>query len=259
MEHLQSNYWGRFKALFRHTVIDIARTQPAVSHLLLRHGKSEVRLQADAFVNCTNAWSMVLERLLYGVNLDRMVDVVPVQAVPHHLWFFNGWSEATPTPSTCMTVLPSGVYARPEAKGAQLMMGYSYPVQPLGNFAWHQQDEPHRAAESKGVEAGLKLIAAMPWLADAGFNPEPVVGLYGQTPDGLPFIGLSRYYHNWFRAVGFSGRGIMMAPFAATAVTRLIQQPSSTTCTTVFGDPVGPTVISKRVVISSTLKPWLSD
>lgn len=176
---------------------------------------------ADVFINCTNAWAVQLEQMLH-CDAQRLLPVAPLR---RYLWFFPHFRELlmgahSDFDPMCfpMTVFPSGTYVRPEGPAAdQLLMGHAHQVKPLWDLTHEVQDKIAPEAEELSFTAWGHLVDAIPMMADAGIGAT-TSGFYGATPDHNPFIGRDLVYQNWFRAVGFSGHGVMMAPFVAEAV-----------------------------------------
>lgn len=177
------------------------------------------RVGADLFVDATNAWT---QRTARALGLTEL----PVDPLKRHLWWLRTGS-ALPADVVAgfpLVVLPSGVYARPEGH-AGLLVGWARPTPPEPAFTDDDQDRVDPAhAHDGGVDAvpftaWSHLAEAVPALGAADGFAATTCGYYGTTADHHPFLGYDPSATNVLRLVGFSGHGLMMAPFtAATAV-----------------------------------------
>jgi sarcosine oxidase subunit beta len=178
---------------------------------------------ADVVVDATNAWAARTGPLLGGVPLD----VAPLR---RHLWFLRR-SDAFPEQALGrmpLVIAPGGAYCRPE-HGGTLMFGKKHDATPEPAFTWEDQDRVAPGhAHTDGFDAAPyaawgELAAVMPELGGFEGVLTTTAGYYGTTPDHNPFLGFDPACPNLVRAVGFSGRGAMMAPFTAVAVRALVE------------------------------------
>ena len=78
------------------------------------------------------------------------------------------------------------------------------------------------ALQRRADELCADLAALYPSLA--GMRPDYAwEGLFAQTPDGLPYVGLHRRYPRHLFALGYGGNGMTLGFFAAQALVRLAQ------------------------------------
>jgi sarcosine oxidase subunit beta len=58
-----------------------------------------------------------------------------------------------------------------------------------------------------------------PWLLDAPLDPSGAwAGTYEVTPDHFPILGALPEESKWINACGFSGHGVMQAPFVGKLI-----------------------------------------
>ncbi len=172
-------------------------------------------LGADLFVDATNAWTGRTAQALGGTAL-------PVEPIKRHLWFLRREGSLTAEDFATMplVVSPSGVYARPENRDT-LLMGWARGGHAQPRFVPEEQDrvEPDFAhdagVEAVPYEAWSRFAEAVPGAAELGGMTATTAGFYAITPDHNPFLGFDPARSNLLRLVGFSGHGVMMAPFSA--------------------------------------------
>jgi glycine/D-amino acid oxidase-like deaminating enzyme len=172
-------------------------------------------LEADLFLDCTNAWT---NRLAARLGASAL----PVDPLKRYLWFFPR-EEALPADTLQampLVVLPSGVYARPENRGL-VQVGRAHDTPPEPSFTYEDQDRvdpafDHSAgADGLAFQSWVDLATWIPAFADLGAPVATTGGYYGTTPDHNPFLGYDPHLRNLIRLVGFSGHGAMMGPFTA--------------------------------------------
>jgi glycine/D-amino acid oxidase-like deaminating enzyme len=181
-------------------------------------------LEADLFIDCTNAWTRRTARILGGVDL-------PVAALKRYLWFAER-GEALPAETLMqmpLVVAPGGAYCRPE-HGDSLLMGWKHDAPDVAlTFDYADQDtiedaHDHRSgAESRAVMAWMQLAEAMPPLGELAGLSATTAGFYGSTPDHNPFLDFDPQVPNLLRLVGFSGHGAMFGPFTAAVAAALAE------------------------------------
>ena len=176
---------------------------------------------ADLFVDCTNAWTRRTGRLLGGAELD----VAPLK---RYLWFLqrDGSLQPETLDGMPLTILPSGLYARPENSDT-LLMGRKHDAQPDWTFDYDDQDTIESAfSHNAGLDAApfehwMELAEFVPPIGEFGGITATSCGYYGTTPDHNPFLDFDPNLQNVIRLVGFSGHGAMLAPFTAQVAKRL--------------------------------------
>ena len=180
-------------------------------------------VEADLFVDCTNAWSPRLGRLLEGTLL-------PVDPVKRYLWFLGRGEAQTAEALRAMPMIitPEGVYCRPENSDTWLV-GWAHPGAPEPDFTDDDQDrveaefDPRAGVDGRPYEAWAALAESVPSVEAAGGFQATTAGFYGVTPDHNPFIDHDPRVGGLIRAVGFSGHGAMFGPFTARLVTALAE------------------------------------
>lgn len=196
-------------------------------------------LEADLFVDATNAWSQRVGRVLGARAL-------PVCAVKRYLWFLAAAGELSGRALLDMplTILPNGVYCRPENAGS-LMVGWAHDApDEAARFTWEDQDvvEPafsHKSGtDTRPYEAWASLAEVLPPVAAFEGLTATTSGYYGTTPDHNPFLGYDPDVPNLLRLVGFSGHGAMFGPFTARVAGALAEAGGPLGAVEVLGERV---------------------
>jgi len=185
--------------------------------------ESGSRIEADIFLNATNVWAQGISRLFGGMDL-------PITAERRYLYFLSGlktdsdWGfKMEDFPSLPMTVTPNGAYCRPENK--QLMIGWLQHPKPVTATLDNQDDiEPGYGLgfNEYGAAVRKEVTQFLPAVQDMGRLVTVTTGFYNTTPDHNPLFGYDLNIHNLVHAVGFSGHGLMHAPFSARIAAELI-------------------------------------
>ena len=182
-------------------------------------------VEADWFVNCTNAWAARVSARLDGMPLP----IAPVKRFLYHL--DPGRSTQLDTVRNLpMTIYGMGrrmgAHTRPD--GQHLILAGTSRTPPEPAFDDEDQDRvPKDFDHRHGVDNfGFQLLADMtlyvPSLVEFGGLVATTCGYYGMTPDAVPLIGFDAHISNLVHAAGFSGHGLMHAPVTALLVEKLI-------------------------------------
>ncbi len=181
-------------------------------------------VEADLFLDCTNAWTVRIGELLEATAL-------PVAALKRYLWFLDrgeAFSEEDLL-SLPMVVAPGGAYCRPE-NGGSLMMGWAQQTRDEAREFSHEDQDTvlpdfyHRSGvEARPFEAWLALAEVLPVLEEFAGLTATTAGFYGTTPDHNPFLDFDSQVPNLVRLVGFSGHGAMFGPFTAAVAVALAE------------------------------------
>lgn len=171
--------------------------------------------EADLFVDCTNAWTRRLGRVLGAEELD-------VDPLKRYLWFIARGGEMTAETlgSMPLVICPTGVYCRPENRET-LLMGKKHDTPAEVDFEYADQDRIDAAFSHKGgveavpFELWMELAEQLPPVGEFAGIQATTSGYYADTPDHNPFLGYDRQRPNLIRLVGFSGHGAMLGPFTA--------------------------------------------
>ncbi len=172
------------------------------------------RLEADLFLDCTNAWTRRVGALLGAEPL-------PVAAVKRYLWFLGrGGFDPEAFASMPLTITPSGAYCRPENRET-LMVGWAHDAPDEAAFTYEDQDAIEEAffhksgVDARPFEAWMALAEAIEPAAELAGISATTAGFYASTPDHNPFLDMDPRVPNLVRLVGFSGHGAMFGPFSA--------------------------------------------
>jgi sarcosine oxidase subunit beta len=173
------------------------------------------RYPADLVIDCTNAWSPRLARVLGGTDL-------PIAPRKRYLWMCErAGSMSGPTLAGMpLVIAPSGAYCRPENEDS-LLMGWAHEAKEEADFTYEDQDlvEPaffHKSGpDSYGYATWMALAEVLPPIGEFAGITATTAGYYAVTPDHNPFLGYDPAVANLMRLVGFSGHGAMFGPFTA--------------------------------------------
>lgn len=179
-------------------------------------------IEADWFVNATNAWAARLSSRIGGMEL-------PVSPLKRYLYFLKPTqpimeeSQWRQLPMTMYGIgSHRGAHSRPEHD--LLMLGWAHETEPETEFSDADQDRidpPFRydnGIDNYGYHVLEQIEQFSPQLANAGGLVAMTCGFYGTTPDANPLIGRDTRQQNLIHAVGFSGHGLMHAPITALLV-----------------------------------------
>ena len=183
-------------------------------------------IEANWFVNETNAWAARVSRCIGGIPL-------PVVPLKRYLYFMKPGRPIMS--SEDWHRLPMTIYGVGSGRGAHsrpesdlLLLAGAHETAPEETFSDEDQDRidpPYN--HNNGVDNyGYALVEQMsdfsPLLAEAGGLTATTSGFYGMTPDANPLIGFDNHLNNLVHAVGFSGHGLMHAPITALLVEALL-------------------------------------
>ncbi|TME00672.1 MAG: FAD-binding oxidoreductase [Chloroflexi bacterium] len=203
-----------------------------VSGATLRGGRiialetSKGPIEADWFVNGTNAWAPRLSQHIGGMFL-------PVAPLKRYLYFLK------PTRPIMSNEewrrLPMTIYGMGAGRGAHtrpenelLLLAWAHETDPEPDFNDEDQDriDPPfnhiNGIDNYGYAILEQVMTFAPRLADAGGLIATTSGFYGTTPDANPLIGVDANQRNLVHAVGFSGHGLMHAPITSVLVEAII-------------------------------------
>ncbi|OGY82956.1 MAG: hypothetical protein A3F54_04605 [Candidatus Kerfeldbacteria bacterium RIFCSPHIGHO2_12_FULL_48_17] len=175
----------------------------------------------DIVVNATNAWAPRVSQMLEGTGL-------PIMSLKRFLWFLNT-NHAPGVMEFPMIVAEGGQYFRPE-NSHQVMLGHAVDITPEPRFSNEDQDVVPweydlENADGLGMQTWMELTSWVPVLEKFGKEKHGTTsGFYGTTPDHNPFIDYDPYVPNLIHACGFSGHGIMHAPFTMKIVCALVEK-----------------------------------
>jgi sarcosine oxidase subunit beta len=183
-------------------------------------------IEADWFVNGTNAWAPRLSRRIGGMPL-------PVSPLKRYHYFLKpdrpimGQEEWYHLPMTIYGMgVGRGAHSRPENE--LLMLAWAHETNPEPDFTDEDQDriDPpfnhSNGIDNYGYALLEQVMLFAPRLAEAGGLVATASGFYGTTPDASPLIGIDANLSNLVHAVGFSGHGLMHAPITAVLVEAII-------------------------------------
>ena len=182
----------------------------------------------DIFVNATGVWAPEVSRLFRGWHLQ-------INAIRRYLYFLPGFNSAgdgeflhaADLPRLPMIITPRGAYCRPEgANSPGLMLGWTHHAHPT-RPEFDNQDTVERGfaageTESYGHAIRKEVCAYLPDIDNMGGLERAHTGFYEVTPNHNPFIGFDPWVPNVIHAAGFSGHGLMHAPYTARIVAELV-------------------------------------
>jgi sarcosine oxidase, subunit beta len=183
-------------------------------------------IEADWFVNGTNAWAPRLSQRVGGMSL-------PIAPLKRYLYFLK--PERPIMSDEAWRRLPMTIYGIGTNRGAHsrpdnelLLLAWAHETNAEPNFNDEDQDRidpPFNHAngiDNYGYALLEQVMAFAPRLADAGGLIATTSGFYGTTPDANPLIGYDANQRNLVHAVGFSGHGLMHAPITSLLVEAII-------------------------------------
>jgi sarcosine oxidase subunit beta len=183
-------------------------------------------IEADWFVNGTNAWAARLSRRIGGMPL-------PVSPLKRYHYFLKpdrpimSQEQWYRLPMTIYGMgVGRGAHSRPENE--LLMLAWAHETNPEPYFIDEDQDriDPpfnhSNGIDNYGYAILEQVMLFAPRLAEAGGLIATASGFYGTTPDANPLIGIDTNLSNLVHAVGFSGHGLMHAPITAVLVEAII-------------------------------------
>ena len=194
--------------------------------------KSGKVFHADIFVNAAGVWSPRISSMFDGYHLD-------IKAHRRYLYYLEGFKEegeqgdflldAKDFHNLPMIITPRDGYCRPQ--GNQLMMGWAHKTKPshpvFGEQGIIEPGFGINADNSYGEALRKEIGTYLPDAIKGGKmrNLSSVAsGFYEDTPDHNPFIGYDPWVSNLIHAAGFSGHGLMHAPFSALLVSNLVNE-----------------------------------
>ncbi|HPW17076.1 MAG TPA: FAD-binding oxidoreductase [Candidatus Aminicenantes bacterium] len=181
------------------------------------------RIEADVFVNAAGFMANTVSKMFGGRDL-------PITVERRYVYFLTGLKAASDWglgpedfPRLPMIVTPCGAYARPE--NAQLLMGWLQFPKPVAATLDNQDEvEPGFGigATDYGAAVRKEVTQVLPAAQDMGRLASVTTGFYDVTPDHNPLFGYDGAVGNLVHAAGFSGHGLMHAPFSALIVAELV-------------------------------------
>src|SRR6266446_1484120 len=179
-------------------------------------------IEADWFVNATNAWAARISPRIGGMALS-------VSPLKRYLYFLKPSHPVMD--ARAWHRLPMIIYGVGSHRGAHsrpehelLLLAWAHETEPETSFSDADQDRidpPFR--HNNGIDNyGYAILEQVeqfsPLLANSGGLVATTCGFYGTTPDANPLIGRDAHQQNLVHAVGFSGHGLMHAPITALLV-----------------------------------------
>jgi glycine/D-amino acid oxidase-like deaminating enzyme len=184
------------------------------------------RVEADWFINATNAWAARVSPRIGGMTL-------PIAPTKRYHYFLK---PAQPVMDTdTWRHLPMTIYGVGSHRGAHsrpehdlLLLAWAHETEPEPQFSDADQDriDPSFRHDNGIDNYGYAILEQVeqfsPLLANAGGLVATTSGFYGVTPDANPLIGFDTQQQNLIHVVGFSGHGLMHAPVSALLVVALL-------------------------------------
>lgn len=179
---------------------------------------SGTNLRSERVINCAGAWASKLAGTA-GVHL-------PIEPVKRQVFVFDpAEKQGRPMP---LTVLPSGLYFRPET-GGSIVCGKSFDEDPVGfDFTWD---------EKRFVESIWPGLAAFVPAFESLKLMRGWAGLYAVNRlDGNAILGEWPELKGFYLANGFSGHGLQQAPAVGRYLAELVTGQTPTLDLSIF-DP----------------------
>ncbi len=191
--------------------------------------KSGKVISGDVFINACGPWAPAISEMFGGTTLD-------VKALKRYLYYIDGYAQNISGQilkddyllNLPMVITPHGCYARPESYGSErIMLGWLHHTQVIDSPSFDVQDliEPgFEIHDINGYGYAMRKEATQ-FIPDIGLmKPTYSVtsGLYDDSRDHNPLIGYDGRVKNLIHCTGFSGHGLMHAPFSARIVVELV-------------------------------------
>ncbi len=183
-------------------------------------------VEAEWFVNATNAWAPRLSRCIGGMPLH----ISPLKRYHYFLKPDRPIMSREAWLRMPMTIYGMGVdrgaHSRPENE--LLMLAWAHETLPETTFSDGDQDRIDPPFNhSNGIDNyGYAILGQVeefsPLLANVGGLMATSCGFYGTTPDANPLIGFDTQQQNLLHVCGFSGHGLMHAPISALLVAAIL-------------------------------------
>ncbi len=183
-------------------------------------------IEADWFVNATNAWA---------ARVSRRIGAMPLPVAPLKRYHYFMKPARQIMSSEAWHNLPMTIYGVGSGRGAHsrpeadlLLLAWAHETGPEFDFRDEDQDriDPpfncQHGIDNYGYAILEQMMDFAPLLAEAGGLTATSSGFYGTTPDANPLIGFDSNLENLVHAVGFSGHGLMHAPITALLVEALL-------------------------------------
>ncbi len=187
---------------------------------------SKGTVEADWFINATNAWASRFSPRIGGMRL-------PIAPTKRYLYFLKPSQPVMD--ADAWHRLPMTIYGVGSHRGAHsrpehdlLLLAWAHETEPETQFSDADQDRidpPFRhdnGIDNYGYAILEQVEQFSPLLANAGGLIATTCGFYGTTPDANPLIGRDMHQQNLVHAVGFSGHGLMHAPITALLVEAIL-------------------------------------
>ena len=176
------------KIYFNETVCEINKTD-----LGWRVATANQTFSGEFILNCAGGWASEIASLA-GFE-------VPVKHFRRNIYS----TAAKATPTHPMTIDPrTGVFMRSE--GDRLLFGLSRADEPAGyntSVDWDWMETVLERASDR-----------FPWLLEVPIDTSGAwAGTYEITPDHFPILGALPENQSWINCCGFSGHGVMQAPY----------------------------------------------
>lgn len=189
---------------------------------------------AELVINATGIWT---PRTVSEVLQSGALDIDPKKVFLHFLRVHDK-VDVRMWPFIATEV---GAYCRPDngPNPDALMIGWLSEQPSVYIFSDEFQDEIPQGfgtdADGAGGRVWRELASWLPPLANMRGIRAVTSGMYDMTPDHNPFIDYDQEVPNLIHAVGFSGHGVMHAPFTAAIVRHLVHTGHSSPSMTLDG------------------------
>lgn len=186
------------------------------------------KFPGDMFVNAAGVWAPGISALFRGYPLD-------IKARRRYLYLLEGFDSGTSGnflkvdefSQMPMIITPRGCYCRSERNG-KLLMGWVHPTNPIrpdfDNQDHIEKGFSQHEHEGFGYAVRKEITTYLPDAELMGNLSKAMSGFYEDTPDHNPLIGYDPWTENLIHAAGFSGHGLMHAPFTARIVAHLVAE-----------------------------------
>jgi len=181
-------------------------------------------IEVDLVVNATNAWASKVSELVGGTEL-------PIVSRMRYLYFATlrrkvQWMNEEAIRAMPMVIGPNGAYSRPTPDGSLLQAWLHHEIGTAAPSLAEQDEigQGFRFSDpaSYGQAVTREIARWMPFAEEIGRLDAVASGFYADTLDHNPIIGYDPLRGNLIHVAGFSGHGLMHAPFSAAIVSGLV-------------------------------------
>lgn len=220
-------------------VIASKKNGTAITHLITQHlspgGYHNETIPVDMVINASGFWT--------PHNVAKVFGCSPLPITPEQVFIYLLEHGETNVSSWPFIAAESGAYCRPDLTSTKIVLGWVKKTRSVGmEFDDEEQDRvkpefSYRNPDGYGHLMWSEVANWVPITANMGLAGMGQ-GVYDTTPDHNPIIDWDSNVPNLIHAVGFSGHGVMHAPFTASILKHFLDVGEKRWTMMVDGSPV---------------------